>query len=209
MDWRIVNPSRDNFDDPVELEAFDWLNDSYLKLIGARGGQSNFFSQLAVSPVIAQSLAKIGRTIRDGCDRGVGFSHADREWIDQVVCHDLDTEILQGTHLPAGLNYGIRAEAIQALRAGREEDLTEDERLMTDFIRAVMRGTMNDDIWARFCARSTERGAVEFAVLTMFLQLIARMLLVLRLTPPKSREEIDQLIDDYKSGRQPIPQIYS
>ena len=70
---------------------------------------------------------------------------------------------------------GVRAEAIIALHEDREQDLTEEERRLTNYIRAVAGGTVDDEAWAWVVNHFGLRGAVEYSAL------IAHLLLTFRL----------------------------
>lgn len=63
------------------------------------------------------------------------YSHADREFVDQIMMHDLGTYAFRRLHTNDALSAGVRLEAIEAIRAGRE-----DEVLTEDVIRRLRAG---------------------------------------------------------------------
>ena len=99
---------------------------------------------------------------------------------------------------------GVRLEAIEALRYGREEELTEDEALLASFIRKVMSGTMDPDTWGRMEGRIGERGAVDYASFILFLFTTMRNIQIITAGKEPSDEEVDQLIADIKSGKREV-----
>ena len=58
-----------------------------------------------------------------------------------------------GLHVPDAVAAGVRLEAIEAIRYGHEEDLTEDEQLLARYIRQLVSGTVDDETFAAMSAR--------------------------------------------------------
>jgi hypothetical protein len=98
-----------------------------------------------------------------------------------------------------GLAAGVRMEAIEALRYGHEEDLTEDEQLLARYIRAVVSGTVDDELWEAMVERMGARGVVEYSGFILWLGWIKRMMQLLKTSDPPD-EEIDALIAGLKEG---------
>jgi hypothetical protein len=121
-----------------------------------------------------------------------------------VLCFDWKTNVVLRGHIPDALARGVRLEAIQALRAGDEGALDEDERLLTRFVREVERGTVTDASWAEMEARLGERGTVEYAAFIVFLIATIRFQQALGLSEPTD-EEVDTMIREFADGTRPVP----
>jgi hypothetical protein len=141
----------------------------------------------------------MGTFVRTAGERSNTYSHAQREFVDQVLSADWKTNVVQQMHIPDAVGAGVRLEAIKALRYGHEEDLTEDERLLTRFIRQVVSGTVDDETWEQMVGVMGVRGVVEYAGFTLWLNWIIRMMQMLRTSDP-SQEAIDQVIRDLDEG---------
>ena len=137
-------------------------------------------------------------------DNGLSFSHADREFVDQILGKDLKTNCVAIMHINDAVSTGVRIEAIEAIRFGREEELTEGEKLLASFIRKVRDGTMDPDTWARMEERMGERGAVDYASFILFLQTTMRGIQLASGGKEASDAEVDQLIADIKSGKHAV-----
>jgi hypothetical protein len=196
-----VPPSRDEVRED-QLEAYETV----VARQGKAGGDppDGYWGALLQWPEYAASLAVQGRLVRTAGDRDNTYSHADREWVDQVLCHDWGTNIVLGTHLGDALSTGVRLEAVEALRSGREEDLTEDEQFLTEFVRHVDRGTMTDEAYARMEARLGERGTVEYTLFIGHLISTIRRFQAFGLPDPPD-SVIEQQISDFKEGRRQVP----
>jgi hypothetical protein len=110
-----------------------------------------------------------------------------------------------GGHLPDALARGVRLEAIIALREGREEDLTDDERFLAEYIRQVTQGRLTDDSYARMVDRIGTRGAVEYTIFIMFLTLTMRLIEATTARVGPTDDEIMQELREYRDGTRPIP----
>jgi hypothetical protein len=183
---------RDAYDAVVERSA------------GKFGGLPPYHAALLNSPPFAAALNHMGRLVRTAGERPGSFSHADRELVDQVLSADWHTNVVQALHIPDAVAVGVRLEAIEALRAGREAELTDDERLLAGYIRAVVSGTVTDDAYAAIERRLGPRGAVEYTIFIAFLSATIRLFQAFGMDDP-SQEEIDQLIADLRSGARAVP----
>jgi hypothetical protein len=204
-----------NIEEPARDEVPDNEREFYDAIIGreqARGQNESdekvggYFGALMNSPVLGYHLSMIGRYVRAVGDRSGSFSHADREWVDQVLSKDWDSYVVLHHHLPDALAVGVRMEAIMALREGREDDLTADERLLTDYIRMVRDGSVTNEAWQRMAQRMTQRGAVEYTIFIMFLNLTIR--LIEAFTGDESgasAEEVDEMLREFQAGTRSLP----
>ncbi|HKT73712.1 MAG TPA: hypothetical protein VJQ47_12530 [Steroidobacteraceae bacterium] len=206
MPWPIRQPARSEFSDPAELKAYAEVVSRAIAM-GFADAEVNapYYGQLLHSPILSACLSTMGKVVRAAGDRGDSFTHADREWVDQVLALELNTEIVQGSHLPDAISVGVRIEAIEALRAGRESELRPEEALLVNFIRKTVRGEMDAPTWNAVEARMGERGVVEYAIFVVYLQLTMRLIQCLGPTKPPTRAEIDAMVADFRHGRRQVP----
>ncbi len=165
-----------------------------------------YYRRLLHSPELAAHLCDMGRVVRGIGERGDSYTHLDREWVDMVLAVDLKTNVTMLTHTPAALAVGMRLEAIAAIRAGREEDLTDDERQLTDYIRRVVNGKVTREAWEAMERRMGERGVVEYTIFILYL------FLIMRLEPAVGVEEmsdaeVDQMLKEYRDGTRIVPKF--
>ncbi|HVW43987.1 MAG TPA: hypothetical protein VHC18_21815 [Amycolatopsis sp.] len=163
-----------------------------------------YHAALATAPVIGQLISQLGLVFRTRGDHEGTYSHADREFVDQVLAVDNGWNGFMVMHTYDGVSAGVRIEAIEALRAGREEDLTDDERLLATFIRQVLSGGVTDQIWDAMERRISHRGAIEYATFIMFLHLIMRLFQAFG-SPDVPAAEIDELVRKIRAGAVPVP----
>ncbi|MDB5423902.1 MAG: carboxymuconolactone decarboxylase, partial [Phenylobacterium sp.] len=141
---------------------------------GSELDSNAYFGALLNSPPLAHALAELGRVVRQSQLRGA-FTDAEREFVDMVLSVDLDYWTIGLLHLPDALAVGVRPEAIEALTAGAEAQLTPDERQLADFVRRVISGSVTDEAYAGLQARLGRRGAVEFTAFVGFLHCTFRL----------------------------------
>jgi len=163
------------------------------------------YGQLLHSPELAWHVANIGALTRLRSERDDSYSQADREWVSQVIYTETGISYFQRIHLGDALGAGVRREAIQALYEGREWDLTDDERLLTAFIRSVLERTMTATLWERMEERLGTVGTVDYAILICGHMLVSTLTRALNFYPNYTRKSIDQLLDAFTSGEAEIP----
>jgi hypothetical protein len=163
-----------------------------------------YFGAILNSPPLAAGLMGLGKTVRQRGLEGGTYTHAQREWVDQVLCADWKTNVVQGIHIPDGLAVGVRLEAIVALREGREDELDDEERLLADHIRRVESGTVTDASYAAVEAHMGKRAALEYTVFIGFLIMTIRLHQALGVPDP-SDAEIDRMLAEFKDGTRPLP----
>ena len=89
---------------------------------------------------------------------------------------------------------------IEAIRAGREEELAEDEQLPAAFIRQVVSRSVKDETWDSMEKRYGNRRAVsEYAIFIAFLQLILTLSRAFGI-PEDTGEAVQDVIDRFKAG---------
>jgi hypothetical protein len=159
---------------------------------GAHTSSNEYFGALLNSPPLAAGLVQLGRAVREGGRRGA-HSDAERELVDIVYSVDFGYNAILYLHIPDILACGVRPEAIEALRSGREERLDAGERQIVAHARAVAGGTVTDEQFAALAERLGHRGAVEFTVLCGFLVCTFRLWQALGVSE-RSDAEVDGLL---------------
>jgi alkylhydroperoxidase family enzyme len=197
---RVAIPGAEDFERPEDREAYAAVVDRF----GGPEAVSPYFGALLNAPPFAAGLARMGTLVRLAGEREGTYSHVEREFVDQVLAADWQTNVVQKTHIPDALAVGVRMEAIDALRAGREEDLTDEERALADYIRKVVSGGVDDKARDAIEQRMGRRGMVEYTIFIALLQLIMRMYQAFGLPDP-AQEEIDALLAGIRSGEIELP----
>jgi alkylhydroperoxidase/carboxymuconolactone decarboxylase family protein YurZ len=114
------------------------------------------------SPSFSLHRAEGSRLLRTAPDREGSFSHSDREWVGQVLAVHLGTNVIQAVHVPDAVAVGVRPEAIRAVYAGLDEALSGRERLLADYVRQVVDGTVTDYSFDAVEEILGTRGVVEY-----------------------------------------------
>jgi hypothetical protein len=203
---RLPQPPRSAFDDPEDLEAYDAVvkRRGAMKMTGDGDDVGEYFGALLQSPVMCGIAARMGTFVRTAGEREGTYTHAQREFVDQVLSNDWKTNVVMGLHVPDAVAAGVRLEAIEALRFGHEDDLDGNERLLARFIRHAVNGTMDDDTFAGVRELMGDRGLVEYAGFVLWLQWIIRMMQLLGVDDPPD-EQIDALITGMRDGSVAVP----
>jgi hypothetical protein len=137
----------------------------------------SYASALLNTPLVFDHLRQIGVILRVRGDAAEGYSHADREWAVMVLSEELRNWSLgfYYGHMLDAVAVGVRPEAIRALRAGRDEELSRDELELATYVRQVVRGTVTQASYDRVEARLGKRGAIEYTAFVGFLLMMARL----------------------------------
>jgi hypothetical protein len=200
--------------DPGELEFYDKVMNRYhrthadaAETLGAQTMQSGgeYWGRLMNSPELGAHISQFGSLVRSRGERPDSYSHADRELVDQVLAVELDSNIVLSTHLPDALAVGVPLELVEAVRAGRDEDLAPKDLLRVQFIRMVVRGEVKPDLWNALVEEMGTRGTVDYAIFILFLQFTMRLIKALGL-PDQSNAEIEQMIKEFKDGNRKVPE---
>ncbi len=207
-----AQPKRDEIETD-ELEAYDGVTARFRRARADRPEEVRFeddagpyFGSLLNSPPLAGVLTQFGTIVRRAGERPGTYSHADREFVDQVMSADWHTGVVQRTHIPDGLAAGVRLEAIEALRAGREDDLTDDEQLLARYIRAVCTGGVTDELYEAMEDRLGKRGTAEYTIFITFLQMTIRLHQAFGV-PEMSDAEVETMLAEFRSGARELPDI--
>jgi alkylhydroperoxidase family enzyme len=186
-----------------ERAAYDAVLERQLSLAyagRAAGSAGPYFDVLLHSPALAKAISDGGRIFRTART----YSPADREWIDMVVSHELGCNRVLGSHMPDAVAVGVRPEAIRALRDGRDDDLTPDERELAAYIREVVHGRVRAESFAGIRKRFGDRGAVEFTSFVAWLMMTDRLMQAFHV-PALSDEQLDELLQGFLDGTAEVP----
>jgi hypothetical protein len=201
----IDQPPRSAFSDPQQLDYYDRMCARHLAMReqtytpGDDVQIGQHYGPMMINPEWAWHMHQLGSLARKaGNDPGT-YSHADREWVDQVIGYDAKANHVFPTHIDDAISVGVRLEAIVALREGREDELTEDEQLLTRYIREVASGTVDQETWDRMFKRLGHKGLAEYTAFIMLFVMILRMFQAFDLPAP-SDEEIARHIQALKDG---------
>jgi hypothetical protein len=200
-----VQPTRDEIPDQ-ERDAYDAVIARMRKMAGLPEAPpeehmpvGTYFGALLNSPLMTQIVAQMGTFVRTAGNRPNTYSHADREFVDQVLSVDFKTNVVQGVHIADAVGVGVRLEAIEALRYGHEEDLNDDEQLLARWIRQVVNGQVDNDTYNAIEERLGTRGLVEYTGFILWLHWTMRMMQVLGTEDP-SDEEVDKIVAELRGG---------
>jgi hypothetical protein len=156
------------------------------------------------SPTFAAALGECSRAARTAGERPDSYSHADREWVDQVLGLDWGHHGVVYRHTPDALAVGVRLDAIEALRDGRDDDLTEHEQLLTRYIREVASGAVQDETYVAIEADMGKRATVEYTIFITYLMLVIRLQQAFG-EFEFSDEEIRALLQEFRDGGRELP----
>jgi hypothetical protein len=189
-----------------DLEAYDRVIDRFT------GGKPHieepdvgpYFSTLLAAPRFAANLSRMGELVRDAPNAGNTYSHADRELVDQVLAYDWNYFGFMTSHTPDAIAAGIRLEAIEAIRDGRDAELTAEERQLVDYVRRVVSGTVTDNSFETIVSRFGRRGAVEYTIFIAYLALVFRLWQAFNIPSPP-RDQIENILRSIRDGTFEVP----
>jgi alkylhydroperoxidase family enzyme len=194
----IGAPERGSFSGP-DLEAYDAMPPWRI------GEQATpYFKAILNAPPFALNRAEFSTLIRTAGERGNTYSHRDREVVDQVLSVELKSNHVQRLHLGDALSAGVRIEAVEAIRRGRDDELTPDELLLVTYIRQVVNGTVSGEIFDELEQRLGQRGIIEFTILITGLMMTMRQMQAFG-CPQPSDAEVDAMISEFRTGKRVVP----
>jgi hypothetical protein len=181
-----------------ELPDYDFVYERVSKLTGRPPDEIPYVGACMVSPPFAASLWKFSGRMLAWFSTSDVVSHKERDYINVVLAFDSGYYSMEliGGHLQHAVEYlGLRPEMPRAVWEGREDDLTDDERLFVDYIRAYVAGVVTEDMWKGIVERlGGVRGAVEYTLTIGYNLLCARSMQAWGI-PTMSREEMQAIID--------------
>jgi hypothetical protein len=197
MALRLDSPKREEIP-PEELAGYDSVVGRLNKLWGHTG---TFYGPLLNCPPVAEWW-NAGASMF--ITANTGYTPAQREWCDMVVCQELGWNSIYLVHMPDAVAVGVRPGAIKALRDGRDEDLVGEELTLARFIREVLRGDVSDEAFSEVTSLLGNRGVIAYAAFVTRLLSNQRMMNVLgRPDPPDA--EVDEMLQGFVDGTSEIP----
>jgi alkylhydroperoxidase/carboxymuconolactone decarboxylase family protein YurZ len=164
-----------------------------------------YFAALLNSPLAAAGMSDLGAVYRRCGEYPDGMSHGDREWADMVVCHELSCRWVVYVHAPDAVASGMRAGAILALIQDRDGDLTEAEHRKAQFIRSVIRGTMNGELYKSVEREIGVRAAVELTAFSGHLLKTTRLMQAWGI-PDITQQQLEEFVQAIVDGRVKLPE---
>ena len=152
-----------------------------------------YYGALLNSPKMTALASRMGTYFRGVGNNDGSYTHADREFVDQVLANEFKSNVVMDVHVFDAVKSGVRIEAIEALREGRVEDLNDHEKLLDKYIRQVVNGIVDDETYASIEDKLGVRGLVEYTGFILWLQWVMRMMQALR-TPELDDDAVDRLI---------------
>jgi hypothetical protein len=190
----LAPPSRDDFA-PEDRDLYDgalgywsamFLDDDHADL-----SVSPWAAALMHSPRFALHRSELSTLLRTAPDREGSFSHSDREFVGMVIGTHLKTNAVSAIHASDAVAVGVRPEAIEALYAGRDEDLTEHEAALATFIRQVIDGTVTDSAFDDMQQRLGTRGLVEYTYYITMIWTVMRQVQAFGTREPTDADVLD------------------
>jgi hypothetical protein len=190
---------------PEDLESYDYVIERLGSLTEEYRtfGPGAYHGALLNAPQAAAALNRLGAVARTGSLRG-SYSDAERELADVVLSVDLDYNGVLPLHLPDMFAVGVRPDAIDAIRSGREAELEPDELELVRYVRAVANGDVTDELFDAMVNRWGLSGAVDYTAFVCFLLCTMRMWSAMGVRSP-SNAEIDELIAGLRNGDVTVP----
>jgi hypothetical protein len=190
---------------PEDLESFDYVIERLGSLTEEYRtfGPGAYHGALLNAPQAAAALNRLGAIARTGSLRG-SYTDAERELADVVLSVDLGYNGVLPIHLPDMFAVGVRPDAIDAIRSGRESELEPDERQLVEYVRAVANGRVTDELFDAMVQRWGLSGAVDYSAFVCFLICTMRMWAAMGVRNP-SDVEIDELIAGLRAGNVTVP----
>jgi hypothetical protein len=155
------------------------------------------------SPPYSRLYELGGQTVRTAS----GYAPAERVLVDHVLSAEFGTNAFVEGFIAEGLIHGLRMEAMKAVRAHRDDDLTDDERFLVTYIRASVRGQVTDELWDQLVDRNGPRGAIEYTCFINYLLMTIRNIqAIVGPSMERTDEQVDRTFAEYESGaRKPPP----
>jgi len=191
---------------PEELAAYDAVIERFLRRYQAGAkpegdvDAGGYFGPMLSSPPMCHLVSQMGAFVVTRGDQPGSYTHADREFAEQVLCATWKLNVGMDFHIKDAVGSGVRLEAIEALRSGQEQNLTDDERLVATYVRQVVEGTVTDESYEAMERRLTTRGLMEYTNLILWLQWTIRMEQWVQFPVPTDAQ-LEVLIEDLRGGK--------
>lgn len=165
------------------------------------------FEAMLVSPPVAWAISGpqgVGTAVLKTQDAAGSYTRADHELIDCTLAFDSGYWALVAGHTPWAIEAGVRIECLKALARGEEEKLTDDERQVVEFIRAVRDGGVTDGMYAAIKDRfGSDRGVIDYISHILLLFWHHRFCWAVG-APEVRREDWWKMIEEFEDGTRSI-----
>jgi 4-carboxymuconolactone decarboxylase len=149
----------------------------HFALTDAEGGLTGPFNALLLSPSLGEALQGVGSAVRFA----TSLSPRVREAAILLVATAWDSAFERMAHEAVGRASGLGEDDLAALRRGEAPPSADDgERAALEVVRALLRGDLSDDEWARWAPVVGERGIFELTALVGYYATLALQLRVFR-----------------------------
>jgi len=166
----------------------------------------HYHGTLLNSPEFARFFEMGGETVRMRGEDPESYSQRDRAFVDHVLSRELATNAVLAHFVTEGLSLGIDMPTQRAVREGRDEDLSDDDRLLADYIRATVRGELSDALWERMIERLGPRGTLDYTCfITFLLMTIRNIQATCGAAAEPSDADIERLMTEYETGARAAP----
>ena len=170
----------------------------------AKGQEAGpYFGVLLNAPLVADHLSELGVYYRSRGELPDSFAHKDREWVDVVLGEYLGFNMWG--HILDGIAVGVRPEAVFAVLEHRESDLTEDERMLAQYIRRLADGALEASDWDYVQHKFGTRGAVEFSAWIAHLITTIRLIQAFMSNHSDSNEALVERLRNFLANGEPLP----
>jgi hypothetical protein len=150
----------------------------------------DLFGALLHAPRVAQKIIELGGSLRNlgepGADGGTALPDDFMGFVAIVIFTDLGREAVAAghafayrrplyNHIPRATDAGMRPAAIAALRAGDDAALLPKELELARFVRAVVGGSVDDELWKRMLDRLGPQRTLETAAYALLDVFVCRL----------------------------------
>lgn len=147
----------------------------------------HIFNLLAHAPKVFRGFGSLGGAFLSG-----SLSAGVRESATLRVAAILGSDYEWGHHVVAARAAGLSDSAIAGIRAGRTDELSDDEAFAVRFAAAVEGVAVDDGLWNEARARFDDASLVELVVLVGFYGMASRFVLALDVELDAGIEGLDE-----------------
>lgn len=146
----------------VPLVEADALDPEYARLLTENSlGPLSLFRALANNPPIMASYMKWGTTLWEDS----GLSKREVELVILTVASELDATYEWHQHVPIARSLGVSEETIATIRTCEFDALDADEAALCRYASAVVRRSVDDDVFETVASAYDDRTVVGIATL--------------------------------------------
>lgn len=164
-----------------EQEAFDyvferskrWFRSTSSTKDEAEYRMSPLYQGLLQSPLVADLWVRMTDLFGSAEARG-SFSVREREWIRVAVPPMLKNVPIHGLQIADAIAAGIAPTDIKAILDDNLDALAPEDRQLVYYIRAVVNGESNHELFQGMAARMGVKGACEYSMFILYLQAMRR-----------------------------------